>query len=51
MNRLLAVLLIFLGIGELVIAFAGIMPALPISLILGGVFIGMGIKILMKNGK
>ena len=44
MNRLLAVLLIMLGIGELIIAFAGAKPPLPISLILGGLLIWMGIK-------
>lgn len=44
MNRLLAVLLILLGIGELFIAFAGGKPPLPVSLVLGGLMIGMGIK-------
>lgn len=44
MNRLLAVLLILLGIGELILAFAGGKPPLPVSLVLGGLFIGMGIK-------
>ena len=51
MNRLLAILLILLGIGELFIAFAGVKPPLPVSLILGGLMIGMGVKTLLEARK
>lgn len=53
-NRLLAVLLVVMGIFELIIAFAGVQPPLPVSIVLGGLFIGMGIKALLdarKKGK
>lgn len=51
MNRLLAVLLVLLGIGELFIAFAGVKPPLPVSLVLAALFIGMGIKNLVNDLK
>lgn len=51
MNRLLAILLILMGIGEMFIAFAGVKPPLPVSLILGGLFIGMGVKTLLEARK
>ena len=51
MNRLLAVLLILMGIGEMIIAFAGGKPPLPVSIILGGLFIGMGVKTLLEARK
>jgi len=47
MNRFLGILLILMGIAELAIAFAGAKPPLPVSLILGALFIGMGIKTLL----
>jgi hypothetical protein len=50
-NRLLAVLLVLMGIGELIIAFAGVKPPLPVSLVLGALFIGMGIKNLLDAAK
>lgn len=51
MNRLLAVLLVLMGIFELVIAFAGVKPPLPVSLVLGALFIGMGVKTLVDARK
>lgn len=51
MNRLLAILLILMGIGEMIIAFAGVKPPLPVSIILGGLFIGMGVKTLLEVRK
>lgn len=51
MNRLLAVLLVLMGIGELIIAFAGAKPPLPVSIVLGGLLIGMGIKTLLDARK
>lgn len=51
MNRLLAVLLVLMGIGELIIAFAGVKPPIPVSIILGVLFIGMGIKNLLDAMK
>lgn len=51
MERILAVLLVLMGIFELVIAFAGVKPPLPVSLVLGALFIGMGVKALLNARK
>lgn len=51
MDRLLAVLLVLMGVFELVIAFAGVTPPLPVSLVLGALFIGMGVKALLDARK
>ncbi len=51
MNRFLAALLVLLGIFELVIAFAGVKPPVPVSVVLGLLFIGMGVKTLVEMRK
>ena len=50
-QKIAPVLLILLGVGELIIGFAGVIPPLPIFLILGVLFIGWGVKLLMAERK
>ncbi len=47
MKKIAPILLILLGIAEIIIAFMGVKLPLPIAIILGILFIGMGIKTLL----
>ena len=51
MKRIAPILLIFLGIAEIIIAFTGVKLPLPIALILGILFIGLGAKALLDAKK
>lgn len=51
MKKILPIVLILLGIAELIIAFADIRLPLIIAVILGGLFIGLGIKALLDINK
>ena len=47
MKKITPILLIILGIAEIIIAFTGVKPPLPIAIILGIIFIGFGVKTLL----
>ena len=51
MKKLAPILLIILGIAEIIIAFTGMKLPLPIALILGILFIGLGAKALLDAKK
>ena len=51
MKSLAPILLILLGIAEIIIAFMGVKLPLPIAIILGVLFIGMGCKTLLNARK
>ena len=51
MKRYLPILLIILGLAEIIIAFTGMKRPLPIAIILGVIFIGLGSKALLDNRK
>ena len=51
MKKIAPILLIFLGIAEIIIAFTGVKLPLPIALILGILFIGLGAKALLDAKK
>lgn len=51
MKKLAPILLIVLGIAEIIIAFTGVKLPLPIALILGILFIGLGAKTLLDTKK
>ena len=50
-KRIAPYLLIILGIAEIILAFTGVKLPLPIALILGILFIGLGAKTLLDEKK
>lgn len=51
MKKIAPILLIILGIAEIIIAFTGVKLPLPIAIILGIIFIGLGVKTLLDAKK
>ena len=51
MKKLVPILLVLLGFTEIIIAFTGVKLPLPIAIILGILFIGMGSKALLDARK
>ena len=51
MKKIAPILLIILGIAEIIIAFTGEKLPLPIAIILGIIFIGLGVKTLFDAKK
>ena len=51
MKKIAPILLIILGIAEIIIAFTGVKLPLPIAIILGIIFIGLGVKALLDAKK
>ncbi len=44
MKKILPIILILLGVGEIVIAFMGVRMPLPVAIVLGALFIVVGVK-------
>ena len=51
MKKIAPILLIILGIAEIIIAFTGVKLPLPSAIILGIIFIGMGVMYLLDAKK
>ncbi len=51
LKKIVPIILILLGIAEIVLAVMDVKPPIIVAVVLGGIFIALGVKTLLDAGK